>query len=388
MPAQQEASPALLPSTPALLPSTSSAGAFTPEASCGDEGCWPSMYLVGAQKASTTALFQLLRTSSGICGAKARPGSFPAASYKEVHFFDNDGVPWEGAEGARANASLYTRLFRREECASRRFLDATPQYQYSWHAPMRMRLFVPETWRSRVRMITILREPLSRDLSYYNHRVDENLQRSNWTLGWYDGLVPVQKFCLAPTVHRGRPRLPRYEDEVRCEAERWNGCLESAGVGRPLREQYEHCMAAGRYHGSIVRGVYAMHLARWKRYFSRQQILVLQYEELHADLPGHLARIGSFWGLVTLPAVGAMAESNAHEGGHKLRQIDCHTRSMLLALFRPWNDMLYEDLGRDAAAHVAPDVEPRRFRPFDATVGCTDRKVSARGVIRVDPSLM
>ena len=52
---------------------------------CGDEGCWPSMYLVGAQKASTTALFQLLRTSSGICGATARPGSFPAASYKEVH---------------------------------------------------------------------------------------------------------------------------------------------------------------------------------------------------------------------------------------------------------------------------------------------------------------
>ena len=85
------------------------------------------MYLVGAQKASTTALFQLLRTSSGICGATARPGSFPAASYKEVHFFDNDGVPWEGVEGARANASLYTRLFRREEFASRRFLDATPQ---------------------------------------------------------------------------------------------------------------------------------------------------------------------------------------------------------------------------------------------------------------------
>jgi len=112
------------------------------------------------------------------------------------------------------------------------------------------------------------------------------------------------------------------------------------------------------------------------------------YEELHADLPGHLARIGRFWGLATLPAVGAMAESNAHEGGHKLRQIDCHTRSMLLALFRPWNDMLYEDLGRDAAAHAAPDVEPRRFRPFDATVGCTDRKVSARGVIRVDPSLL
>ena len=100
-----------------------------------------------------------------------------------------------------------------------------------------------------------------------------------------------------------------------------------------------------------------------------------------------VARIGSFWGLATLPAVGAMAESNAHEGGHKLRQIDCHTRSMLLALFRPWNDMLYEDLGRDAAAHAAPDVEPRRFRPFDATVGCTDRKVTecawvARGVIR------
>ena len=274
MPAQQPASPALLPSTPALLPSAS-ADAFTPEASCGDEGCWPSMYLIGAQKASTTALFQLLRTSSGICGAKPRPGSYAAASYKEAHFFDNDGVPWE-----RAHTSLYTRLFRREDCASRRFLDATPQYQYSWHAPMRMRLFVPEAWRPRVRLVTILREPLARDLSYYNHRVDENLRRPEWTRAWYDGLVPVQKFCLAPTVHRGRPRLPRYEDEAQCEADRWKACLASAGVGRPLHEQYEHCVTGGEYRGSIARGLYAMHLARWKRYFAREQILVLQCQEL------------------------------------------------------------------------------------------------------------
>ena len=371
---QPEVSPALMPST--------SVDAFTPEASCGDEGCLPSMYLIGAQKASTTALFQLLRKSSGICGANARPGSFATASYKEVHFFDNAGVPWEEA---RANRSLYTRLFRREECASRRFLDATPQYQYSWNAPMRMSQFLPEAWRPRVRMVTILREPLSRDLSYYNHRVDENLQRSNWTLEWYDGLVSVQKFCLVPTVHRGRPRLPRYEEEVRCEADRWNTCLESAGVGRSLYEQYEHCTTVGRYRGSIMRGVYAMHLVRWKRFFPRDQILVLQYEELHADLPGHLARIGSFWGLV-LP--GAMPESNAHEGGHKLRQIDCRTRSLLLALFEPWNRILYEDLGRDASARAAPGVEPRGFRPFNATVGCTEGKVSARGVVRVDPALM
>ena len=233
------------------------------------------MYLIGAQKASTTALFQLLRTSSGICGAKPRPGSYAAASYKEAHFFDNDGVPWE-----RAHTSLYTRLFRREDCASRRFLDATPQYQYSWHAPMRMSLFVPEAWRPRVRLVTVLREPLARDLSYYNHRVDENLRRSEWTRAWYDGLVPVQKFCLAPTVHRGHPRLPRYEDEAQCEADRWSACLESAGVGRTLREQYEHCVTGGEYRGSIARGLYAMHLDRWKRYFAREQILVRQCQEL------------------------------------------------------------------------------------------------------------
>ena len=76
MPAQQEASPALLPSTPPLLPSTS-ADAFTPEASCGDEGCWPSMYLVGAQKASTTALFQLRRQQRHLRSHTSAPGLLP-----------------------------------------------------------------------------------------------------------------------------------------------------------------------------------------------------------------------------------------------------------------------------------------------------------------------
>ena len=73
MPAPQEASPALLPSTPPPLPSTS-ADAFVPEGSCGDEGCWPSMYLVGAQKASTTALFQLLRHEQGHLRSHSAPG--------------------------------------------------------------------------------------------------------------------------------------------------------------------------------------------------------------------------------------------------------------------------------------------------------------------------
>ena len=37
---------------------------------------------------------------------------------------------------------------------------------------------------------------------------------------------------------------------------------------------------------------------------------MLQYEALHADLPAHLARIGRFWGLPTLPAAAAMEASH------------------------------------------------------------------------------
>lgn len=380
MPVHEPASAALVPSTAA-----GSSSSFTPEAQCSAEGCWPTMFLVGAQKASTTALFQLLIQKSGVCGAVARNGTFPAASYKEAHFFDNDGIQW--AE-ARANPSMYTGLFRSEDCTGRRFLDATPQYQYSWHAPMRMSQFMPEAVSRRVRMVTILREPLSRDLSYYNHRVDENLQRRNWTLEWYNtSLVPVQKFCVLPTVlPGGRPRPPTYEDEIRCEIDRWNACLDAAGSGKSPTEQYEHCVSRGHYRGSIVRGIYAMHLARWKRFFSRSQILVLQYEEIHKDLPGHVERIGRFWGL-PLPRVDAMAESNAHEGRHKLRRIDCRTRARLVALFQPWNKLLYQDLRRDHVAGAVPEQEPRHFRVFDGAVKCAERK-SARGVLRVDPALM
>ncbi|HXE80307.1 MAG TPA: sulfotransferase domain-containing protein [Vicinamibacterales bacterium] len=105
----------------------------------------PTFLIVGAQKAGTTSLADLLR----------RHPRIGMASTKEVHYFDRQrdyGLRW------------YTSRFRRVADRPVRF-EATPNYMYAPVALPRMARVLPDT----VRFVAILRDPVDRAYSHYWH---------------------------------------------------------------------------------------------------------------------------------------------------------------------------------------------------------------------------
>ena len=119
------------------------------------------------------------------------------------------------ASAAQGDPARYTRMFREDQCVSGEFMDATPLLQNVW-APIRMQAIIPSSWLPRMRFIAILREPIARELSWYNHRLLEDGTEN--FLGSH--------FCAASK--EGAQRARTYlEAETLCSMQKWNSCFGS-----------------------------------------------------------------------------------------------------------------------------------------------------------------
>ena len=149
---------------------------------CDEQGCWPGLFIIGAQKAATTAVAYTLDMCNCVSFAENAPGAIkvtevPGGS-KETDALAAFMLP----DGQFAHSPLpeqraaYTRLYKRDphssEVAKRDglFLDASvsyliPEFAQTFGRPG----FVPPTILPKLRFVAILREPLSRALSWYNH---------------------------------------------------------------------------------------------------------------------------------------------------------------------------------------------------------------------------
>lgn len=234
------------------------------ECSHSQEGCWPLLYLIGAQKAATTSLFDLLRSRGVACGAKHSSHTFKPSgrffSRKEVHLFDANRTEFSRV---LKNPQQYTRLYQRPDCTAGHFIDATPCL-HTWEAPRRMLQLVPKRWMRESRFLAILREPVARDLSWYNHRLAEH--------GW--------QFCAHSPNGNGAGVGPTYAAEVSCSLAKFADCtglsLQSTApqeVGRSedlskvldpstaniMSTTYAKCMESGEGRaGELASGLYAM----------------------------------------------------------------------------------------------------------------------------------
>jgi hypothetical protein len=101
--------------------------------------------IVGAQKAGTSSLFDLLRKHPGVC-----PGP-----RKEWHYFDDEKRSWEDPDH-----SGYWAPGRSER--QRIAIDGTPSYMFWPHAMERMRAYRPD-----MRLIVSLRDPIERGFSHW-----------------------------------------------------------------------------------------------------------------------------------------------------------------------------------------------------------------------------
>lgn len=193
----------------------------------------PSFFIIGAQKAGTSALFTML----------ARHPDVLAPAVKEHSFFDNDA---HYAKGIGA----YLREFPLSPLRGGKVtFEATPDYLFFEAAPARLHAHFPNA-----PLVAVLRDPVKRAYSAWN---------------MYRSFGPGSRYAH---LHDPRPFVQAVEDEL-------------AGHTKEAAHLY------------LARGLYAEQVARYHRLFGKERLLVLSYKEFKSDPADVLRRVCSHVGL-------------------------------------------------------------------------------------------
>ena len=252
----------------------------------------PDFLVIGGQRCGTTSMYRTL---------SQHPAVLKAVRHKGVHYFDTDydkGMAWYRAHFPlqRTAAQVERRLGVRPQT-----FESAPYYMFHPLAAERIERDLPG-----VKVIVLLRDPVERAYSHYQHEVSF-----------------------------GREPLG-FEEAIELEEERMEGELE-----RMLADPgyFSHAWWNYTY---VARGLYAEQLERWYASFPAEQLLVLANEELSAEPAATYARVLEFLG-----AAPHELESYPRVFDRDYPDLDAATRARLADRFAGPNRRLYELLGRD-----------------------------------------
>ena len=394
---------------------------------CTSNGCYPRIFIIGAQKAATSSLFQSLQYHGTACGA-VFPENSPSfspdlpSSEKEAHVFDVQGQSWADL---MKEPSLFTRIYQPQDCPTRHFVDATPRYSRFPAAPAHMALLLPSHWLPQLRILMLIRDPIARDLSWFNHKIDLVTGRKQEMQG-------NNVFCAAPNSQG----IPTYHAEVECRKQELDNCMSQArehlakvnvafnpdhnATVDPARNEeypadatrlaeYVYDACAGDYRvwkdclgktgsdlvdcldktGSdldqYVTALYVTEapLLAWGMYLpqirsfvrrarvARNQLLVLPFERLLRTPNEELRSVTEFMGLPPLRN-NTLMEVGTHDSAYRVEVISCETRSTLDGVYAEWNAMLYRGLTDDRRMGLTP-LQEKHFGGFPQ-IPCVDKE--------------
>jgi hypothetical protein len=253
-------------------------------------GALPDFLIIGAEKAGTTFLYWAL----------CQHPEIEPASEKELHFFDtrkwsNRGVGWYRSQfpapAWRDGRKVVTG-------------EASPYYLFHPSSARRASVTVPD-----VKLIALLRNPVDRAYSAYNHKVAA-------------GQEPLS-----------------FEEALAEEDERTAGEMEK------MLSDESYYSRSIRVHAYRSRGIYVDQLQRWHKHFGPEQLLVLRSEDLFADPVATMDVVEEF---LELPKFEIdIASLTEKRNSRTFRPMDPSTRQRLEQFYKPHNRRLYEYLGVD-----------------------------------------
>ena len=250
----------------------------------------PSFIIIGAQRCGTTSLYDYL---------SHHPQIIPSP-VKELFYFDDyytRPIEWYKSffptkkEQEKLERDLVARVITGE---------ASPSYFFHPYAAKRIKETLPQ-----VKLILVLRDPIERAYSHYNH-----IRRLN--------REPLSfEEALAKEVERITPDIEKLAKDEFYKADQ--------------RRDYSY----------LTRGYYAKQLTEWYKYFPKEQLLVVQSEEFYRETPRVYNEIVEYLGLnsYTLPSFEA-------KNALKYAKMAPETKEKLKAYFAPKNEELYELLGK------------------------------------------
>jgi hypothetical protein len=248
----------------------------------------PDFVIIGAQKCGTSFLYQLL---------VQHPHVKPAFA-KEVHYFDLN---------FRKGDNWYRSYFPVHVRNSRKYItgEASPYYLFHPHAPRRASTVLPDA-----KLIVMLRNPVDRAYSHYQHQVKRGKGEGRETL--------------------------TFEEAIEAEKR-----LLPGEVSKMLQDEFYESLRH-RTRSYLRRGIYIDQLLAWSSFFPRKQMLILKSEDLFNDTTNVLERILDFLKIPHwVPETYSIPNKREYAGVSPL------IRQRLDEYYKPHNQRLYEYLGVD-----------------------------------------
>lgn len=251
----------------------------------------PDFIIIGAAKCGTTSLYDYLIQHPNI----------GTASKKEVIFFDlnyEKGILWYRSHFPTVFTKYLYRLKNKGFITG----EASPGYIFHPYAPQRIFKLIPK-----VKLIILLRNPIDRAYSHYNQQVKNGRQ----TLSFEDALNVEQHL-----VETG---------------------------------EFKNILNKGNYDiynfislSHLVSGIYVEQIKSWMNIFPREQFLIIHTKDLEDDPDKILSQIFKFLNLSEYK-IKNLERKNVG----KYHVMNIKTRNSLIEYFKPYNERLYEFLGKN-----------------------------------------
>jgi hypothetical protein len=248
----------------------------------------PDFLIIGAQKSGTTFLYQFL----------AQHPRVKPAFVKEIHYFDLN---------FRKGTNWYRSHFPLQIRNTRTFItgEASPYYLFHPHAARRASMVVPEA-----KLIVLLRNPVDRAFSHYQHQVKRVTGDARETLT-FEGAIETEERVVP------------------------------AEASKMLQDEH-YTSRSHRTRSYLSRGRYLDQLQLWSSFFPRRRMLVLKSEDLFDDTTNSLERVLDFLSIPPwIPETYSIPNKREYSG------LDPLLRHRLDEYYEPHNQRLYEYLGVD-----------------------------------------
>ena len=321
----------------------------------GGNGCWPSSFLLGTQKAGTSAIALALERSGHARMGSLDHSGLPDTETINAHEFavtdpprvkDVHAMDEFFKNGQNVPIVHYTRLFRREPgVPTPSFLDATSTYFSDPGAPSVLATVMPHNLFVQAKFVVVLREPISRALNWFNHMrssrsavTDPNHVRS-------DCFKKAQEY---EGINDGNVTF----DAV-------------ASCAMDLKDLFVKW-------GSYIEGLEA-----WSSRVDRKQLLVVAHDTLQREPPRAMQMIAQHYSLNTDHVPLPEQYVTEYVSDDVIEVIRCDTLARLRYHFLESNSQLYDRLNNDRHRGYAPDVE-EPFPEFAVRVPCADHEITTR----------
>jgi len=203
-----------------------------------------------------------------------------------------------------------------------------------------------------VKVVVLLREPISRELSWYNHLVHQ-LKRHD---------PPEYAYMVAKDVDKpGGPNaevitFSRYVQEQTMAL--LVGPTASYETATPPCHQDKYSEFPPCF------GLYAHFLGEWFEWFGRNQTLVLSYDELQNNPSKMRWRLMKFLDLdpEKVRKVG-FSTANQQKSNLKVNKPGCQVTNLLRKVFEPKNEELYRLLEKRPGMYMEERPFPKFTRP-------------------------